>query len=45
MVCKFARTQLLKWLEISNLFGWLTLEMVKHDDYCAVSQRFHELGN
>ena len=45
MVFKFARTKLLNWQEISNLFfGWLILEMIKLDDYRAISQTFHELA-
>ena len=44
MVCKFVRAKLLKWLEISNLFSWLTLEMMNLDDCHANSQNFHELA-
>ena len=44
MVRKFARAKLLKWQEISNCFGWLTLKMTKLDDYRAISQNFHELA-
>ena len=44
MVCKFVRAKLLKWLEISNLFSWLTLEMMNLNDYHANSQNFQELA-
>ena len=44
MGCKFARAKLLKWQEISNHFGLLTLEMIKLDDYRAILQNFHELA-
>ena len=43
-MCKFVRAKLLKWLEISNLFSWLTLEMMNLDDYHANSHNFHELA-
>ena len=43
MVCQFIRAKLLKWLEISNLLSWLTLEMINLDDYRANSQKCHEL--
>ena len=44
MVCKFARAKNLKQQEKSNLFGWLTLEMIKLDDYYAISPSFHVLA-
>ena len=44
MVCKFVRAKVLKWLEISNLFRWLTSEIMHIDDYCANLQNFHELA-
>ena len=44
MMFKFVRAKLLKWLEISNHFSWLALEMMNlDDDYRANSQIFHEL--
>ena len=44
MMCKFKRAKFLKWLEISNYFSWLTLEMMNLDDYRANSQKFHQLA-
>ena len=26
------------------VFGWLALEMIKLDDYCAMSQNFHKVA-
>ena len=44
MVCKFVSAKLLKWLEISNRFSWLTLEMMNLNDYNANLQNFQELA-
>ena len=49
MVCEFVHAKLLKWQEnsiffIFFFFGWLTLEMIKLDDYHAILQKFYELA-
>ena len=44
MECTFVRAKLLKWLEMSNLFSWLTLELMNLDDYSANPQIFHEMA-
>ena len=45
VVYKFARAKLLKWQEISIFLDWLTLEMIKLDDYLANLQTFMNWQN
>ena len=42
MVCMFIRVKLLKWQE--NVFGWLILDMIKVDDYCAIFMNLKKMN-